>query len=1816
MKMKKISLFAALIFLINFAFSQTTYYWVGGNGPISFSSTSGSRWNTSLDGSGTLRSSAVASPLDILIMDGNNVGGSSPTTGTVTITDGSNDMGQLKIINHANVIYQRNSVGTGTISIKGDGTNNDDFYIDSTSTFTLNAQDISWGNVLQFETNVTGRIFGTLNIINGACRLSNLNFVQGGSIFFESGSVCNSFVDKTPTSSNYPFGKDVTAKNGIVFKNGSLLNYLGGYSIFTNTSGFSPILLSEGSTLRINTNIPSSYVTSSNFFSTRKLSNLIIATNNIVTAGSFYSLNDLTVEQGARLNLTSSYTPISGNLINNGIINTGAAASAMNRLLFLGNTTQTISGSGEFDSLGAIIVGSNANVVLNRDLKIMDVTTTSKVSGLLNTNDKSIYGTGKLYVISSTTGPSINVTAGGVAGSDTLRLDPSIYSGSANTGNVGSGNLVIGDSIAPNTYVIATSSSNSRITLSKPTIGVVNSITIISKTGTLATSNPYGIDSSIKVSSKSFEAGTNYVFNGSTSTPFTTSITEIGNLTINADVKSNKSINVSGNLKLESGKFTIHSTDSVRIKSNSAILGTFNNSNYIVTEVNGANIGKLRFDSINSEKTIPIGTPNHYLPVTISPNGLASITASVYDTIKTTAAINGIPFSDNQKKKFVDAVWNLNGNSGSSTSLIKFNWVPSIEGSIFTQLPNAGIGVIKYKESNWTNPLNTGDNVANTASVLDTSYGSFSIGSLPPANIFTFNAIPNKTYGDSDFTISATSLYNTNPIKFKSNNTQVATIDSVSGTIHIVGAGDANITASQLSDGLYNDTSITKSFHVDKKVLTITAENKRKYERDPNPILTFTYSGFVFGEDESVILNAPIISTTALLNSPNGDYPIYVSGGQAANYSMSYVDGVLTVNPKTDQVITLNSIASKIYGAANFSSNLTSSNSTIPITLTSSNINVATIVNESDIHITGAGQTTLTATQPGNNFYFPADTVRITFTVNKADLTIKAIDTFKYKGLANPIFEFDYAGFVYGEDASVLSTPASAFTTANNLSDTGNYTIVVSNATASNYNISFSNGNLKIKSRPGFIFTFPSIKNYGDADFDILLNSMNITQPISCTSNNSSIATVYSNDGGLTYKIHIQGTGSVAIHTQQLTDGTYDNIDTSITLTVNKAPLVITANDTFKYQGSINPIFTESYNGFVNGETNSVFNTPVIINTTATTNSPVGDYAISISNATALNYSISTVDGNLTIRPQFPQTISFDSLSDKTYGDTDFNINATSTNSTIPIVLTSSDTNVVSIINGNNIHIKGAGDAIITASQLGNTIYIPAADVTQPIHINKKGLRIIAKDTSKYEGLINPTFNASYVGFVNGEDSSFLLSPVLYTTPSTVDSDSGNYAINPIGATSNNYEITFLPGILKVKYNQFKFPLFSSKTYGNADFSTNVISINTTELINYSSSDTSIATISSTGIIHIVGAGVVNINANQASDGNNPAGNRTRVLTINKAALLIKADDKLKFEGDNNPAFTITITGFVLSDNQDSLQVLPDISSPAVTSSPIGNYPITLTGGFANNYNYILNNGIITILANQPQVITFNSIANKVYGNTDFNAGATSTNMANPIIYTSSNPSIASISGNSIHIVSAGTVTITASQPATTGYTAASDESRVLNINKANLTIKVIDTSKTQGTDNPLFDFNYTGFVLGETPIDLIVKPSAVTTANKNSTPGKYPVNAEGANSNNYNFTYLNGILKVYPNNNNPQTLTCFVNSSKNLTVNIYSEEFNLGELKLYTIFGQYITKKNLYVPAGFSTYELPLYNIVPGNYLLVFYEKDRILSKVISITK
>ncbi len=76
--------------------------------------------------------------------------------------------------------------------------------------------------------------------------------------------------------------------------------------------------------------------------------------------------------------------------------------------------------------------------------------------------------------------------------------------------------------------------------------------------------------------------------------------------------------------------------------------------------------------------------------------------------------------------------------------------------------------------------------------------------------------------------------------------------------------------------------------------LTITADNKTREKGEPDPAFTAHYNGFVGGENSSLV-SGLTFNTPALINSPAGLYDIIPSGASAANYDISYVNGVLTI---------------------------------------------------------------------------------------------------------------------------------------------------------------------------------------------------------------------------------------------------------------------------------------------------------------------------------------------------------------------------------------------------------------------------------------------------------------------------------------------------------------------------------------------------------------------------------------------------------------------------------------------------------------------------------------------------------------------------------------------------------------------------------------------------------------------------------------------------------------------------------------------------------------------------------------------------------
>ena len=98
------------------------------------------------------------------------------------------------------------------------------------------------------------------------------------------------------------------------------------------------------------------------------------------------------------------------------------------------------------------------------------------------------------------------------------------------------------------------------------------------------------------------------------------------------------------------------------------------------------------------------------------------------------------------------------------------------------------------------------------------------------------------------------------------------------------------------------------------------------------------------------------------------------------------------------------------------------------------------------------------------------------------------------------------------------------------------------------------------------------------------------------------------------------------------------------------------------------------------------------------------------------------------------------------------------------------------------------------------------------------------------------------------------------------------------------------------------------------------------------------------------------------------------------------------------------------------------------------------------------------------QTITFPSLPTKVAGNADFSPGATASSGLT-VSYTSSNTAVATIVSNQIHIVGAGTSTITASQAGNTNYNAATSVAKTLTVT-ANRPAPV-----SAVVSNPVFSF-------------------------------------------------------------------------------------------------------------------------------------------------
>jgi hypothetical protein len=298
-----------------------------------------------------------------------------------------------------------------------------------------------------------------------------------------------------------------------------------------------------------------------------------------------------------------------------------------------------------------------------------------------------------------------------------------------------------------------------------------------------------------------------------------------------------------------------------------------------------------------------------------------------------------------------------------------------------------------------------------------TNIGSaFSYAQLASQTI-TFGTLSPVTYGDGTFAVSATGGGSGNPVTFTSSNSAMATCTGTNGTtITIIAPGTCTIYADQAGNGSYNAAiQVGQSLLINKKELTVNGAtgNNKVYSGTNTATISGTLSG-VIGADEVTLNKTGTFASVDVATNIAVTSTCTLSGTDATKYTLTQPIGLTADITKAAQSITFGALTNKTVNDADYAPGATSATSaTNPISYSSSNLAVATIV-ANQIHIMGAGTTTITASQSATSNYNAATDVPQSLTVT-----------------AGPIAAWDFTGI-----GSVTNTTVAATTFSANLVST------------------------------------------------------------------------------------------------------------------------------------------------------------------------------------------------------------------------------------------------------------------------------------------------------------------------------------------------------------------------------------------------------------------------------------------------------------------------------------------------------------------------------------------------------------------------------------------------------------------------------------------------------------------------------------------------------------------------------------------------------------------------------------------------------------
>jgi hypothetical protein len=488
----------------------------------------------------------------------------------------------------------------------------------------------------------------------------------------------------------------------------------------------------------------------------------------------------------------------------------------------------------------------------------------------------------------------------------------------------------------------------------------------------------------------------------------------------------------------------------------------------------------------------------------------------------------------------------------------------------------------------------------------------------------------------------------------------------------------------------------------------------------------------------------------------------------------------------------------------------------------------------------------------------------------------------------------------------------------------GSYTIACSGATApAGDTVVYNTGTLAIAPAPLTVTADDQSAVFGAGDPTFtssvsgLLNGDTLTTPATCS-------VVGAHRDAASYPITCTGADAGANYTISYQPGS---------LSVTKAPVVVTADNQSAIYGSADPTFTATATGLL-GEDG--LTTPATCSVDGA-HTDVGTYPITCSGADAGgNYAITYHAGTLTVTAK-PITIGADSSS-VVYGQPTPSFTSTTTG------LVNGD----SLVTRATCDVAGAHTAAgsypitCTGADAGANYTISYLDGTYTV-ATKPGV-VTADDQTMTYGSSEPAYTYTVSGLQ--PDESLATAPTCAVVGA--HHDVGSYPIVCGGGSDANYSLSYVAGTLTVTKAALAITADNqATTYGSA---VPALTSTTTGLIG-DDTVTTPATCTVTGAHSAAGTYPISC-AGADAGGNYTISYHDGTLSVAKAGLVVHAGSYTRHFGVANPAFSATITGYLKGDGSRVVSGAPALRTAASRYTHPGFYPITASQGSLSAANY------------------------------------------------------------------------------------------------------------------------------------------------------------------------------------------------------------------------------------------------------------------------